>query len=152
MQFFAIGIHRRPRNLRDVLVHAGIPYMTGDEVANPNHIPPIIPVVTIDNGTREVTVTQPRLTQTPITDHFKPSEGSSQVREPSLITNTPGNCQRGVFPSVMTQNADTVQNLIKVDILSAQLLAQNTDAWRKSHADALTLYIASHAKDANCNM
>ena len=94
--------YRRPKNLRDVLVHAGIPHKGGDEVANPNHIPPL--VATPDIGTQAVTVIQSRLTQTTITDHFKSSEGStvttSQATEPSSSTSTPGNPNRlGTNPS-----------------------------------------------------
>ena len=50
--------YRRPKNLRDLLVHAGIPRQVGDELVDPHHIPPV------PTTTRSQTTVRPEGTET----------------------------------------------------------------------------------------
>ena len=62
--------YRRPKNLRDLLVHANIPRLLGDELVDPNYVAPPAQVITLNpaiNNTLEI----PGVTrQPPITEYF----------------------------------------------------------------------------------
>ena len=72
--------YRRPKNLRDSLVHASIPRLPGDETVDPNTVQ--IPIITITADTQQVV----NKTQKDITDYF--TTGESDDRGLRIIPST----------------------------------------------------------------
>ena len=60
--------YRRPKNLRDMLVNAGIPRLPEDDLTDPNHVPPA--TVVNDVGTMRPVIGR----QSNITEFFRPAE------------------------------------------------------------------------------
>ena len=66
--------YRRPKNMRDFLVRAAIPYRQGDEAHDPNHLPPTPPE---QGEEEEVNIVPGTMVQTRIVDFFQKQEGGT---------------------------------------------------------------------------
>ena len=74
--------YKRPKNLRDTLVHAGIPRLPGDELVDPHFVPPVVRIRSMTD-LRTAILKAPILRQSSITDFF----GNSHT-DPSSQTNS----------------------------------------------------------------
>ena len=77
--------YKRPKNLRDTIVNAGIPRLPGDEKVDPHFVPPVTRVASLTEMHTAETNIPPRR-QSSITDFFKSAHGSTSA---VLITNKP---------------------------------------------------------------
>ena len=101
--------YKRPKNLRDILVNAGIPRQAGDEILDPNYVPPVLQVTSLTNL---LTVSIPKATiQMSITDYFftkealiNPSGSESDTSLSSGITPRPNIGRMGTAPNKRGSN------------------------------------------------
>ena len=95
--------YRRPKNLRDLLVHAGTPRQEGDDMSDPHVVEtPQAPLITVDTAITVITVKQSNITDYFRTDSLpRTSQGTNQttpVASTSNTTNARPNTRMGTAP------------------------------------------------------
>ena len=96
--------YRRPKNLRDTLVHSGIPRLPGDELVDPNYIEPVVLPHTSTSLTSLNPVPKKTIIrQSSITDFFQnrpgPSNPDAQTLTPTREGGSKYNKRLGTNPA-----------------------------------------------------
>jgi hypothetical protein len=129
--------YRRPKNLRDILVRANVPFKQGDETAVPNSLKPL-PQIEEETTVATPAINQEGSIQRSITDFFLPvlqrvalpnvdtpqaSTSLSKVAQPTKKGGTP-NCKRG-FNFCNTKNCRYCPNLNKTGEITSSVTGKN---------------------------